>query len=354
MPGQGLSQQNILAERLARQGLTAPLQSPSHYERLFRKLQPGSPIYFSCPGEPPRLTHRTAFDDASTAEALRSDRSIVKGRFLGGTVGYVWKEDLEIYANAFCKPLAAPTPTQADVLEAVLTQGPITPRQLREETGLLSKYVAPALERLQQAFLVYEDQVDCDWERSWYDFSAEWPEITVDESRRLPCTMRVIETFIASHAFATFQQIKDWSRLPVRMLREALTTLEKAGGIAPTRIAGLGEGWLAGEARPLGDARPPACVFMLHKADPLVRSHSTELRARFEGLEVLQYLLIDGVFAGAVCGHWRIGPHDVENIVVTLSKSEQAARRPAILEAVGQAYRPPFSRVRAYCGILQR
>ena len=41
---------------------------------------------------------------------------------------------------------------------------------------------------------------------------------------------------------------------------------------------------------------------------------SPELKERFGGLEVLQYLLIDRNFAGAVCGHWRIGPHDVEEM----------------------------------------
>ena len=57
---------------------------------------------------------------------------------------------------------------------------------------------------------------------------------------------------------------------------------------------------------------------MLHLGDPLVLPHTAELKERFEGLEVLACLLIDGELTGAVCGHWRIGPHDVEDIVLTL------------------------------------
>ena len=54
----------------------------------------------------------------------------------------------------------------------------------------------------------------------------------------------------------------------------------------------------------------------MHRADPLVKSHSSELKDRFGGEEVLQYLLIDGEFAGAVLGHWRIGPRDVDDILL--------------------------------------
>ena len=81
---------------------------------------------------------------------------------------------------------------------------------------------------------------------------------------------------------------------------------------------------------------------MFHQADVLVRSHQSELKRRFGNHEVLQYLLIDGVFGGAVLGHWRIGPHDVEDIVVHLPPEEQANRREEILVAVARVYQPPL------------
>ncbi len=75
----------ILSERLRRHRLIAPLQDRQQYQALFALLQPVAPIYFSYPGTPPRLVHRTAFDDGVEAERLRAVRTIVKGRFLGGT-----------------------------------------------------------------------------------------------------------------------------------------------------------------------------------------------------------------------------------------------------------------------------
>ena len=73
---------------------------------------------------------------------------------------------------------------QEMVLYAIGGAGPLTPRQVKEETGLLNKEIMPALHRLQQAFLVYEDQVSDDWERSWYDFAEEWPHVKPDTARR--------------------------------------------------------------------------------------------------------------------------------------------------------------------------
>ena len=89
---------------------------------------------------------------------------------------------------------------------------------------------------------------------------------------------------------------------------------------------------------------------MLHRADILVRSHAQELKRRFGDLEILQYLLIDGQFQGAVVGHWRIGPHDVDDIVLTLPSQERVARRAAILDAVAEWYRPPRHHILCYEG----
>jgi hypothetical protein len=89
---------------------------------------------------------------------------------------------------------------------------------------------------------------------------------------------------------------------------------------------------------------------MLHRSDLLVRSHKSDLKRRFGEHEVLQYLLIDGRFLGAVLGHWRIGPHDVDDIVVELPAGERSARRDEILRAVRWGYRPPGSAVLRYDG----
>ncbi len=179
-----LSRDAVMAERLVRQGLANPVARAAQYEALFRRLQPVSTGPYARPGSPPHLPGRTRFDGLRTASRLRAERRLVKGRFQGGSVGYVHRGDLALYASAFARPLARPSENQRRVLDAVCTGGPLTPQQLREETGLLAKQVMPALHRLQEAFLVYEDQVDDSWERAWYEFAGEWSEVELDDARR--------------------------------------------------------------------------------------------------------------------------------------------------------------------------
>jgi len=47
------------------------------YESLFRYIQPVRPVYWSCPGDPPRIVHRADFDDAQRNFDLRADRILV-------------------------------------------------------------------------------------------------------------------------------------------------------------------------------------------------------------------------------------------------------------------------------------
>jgi hypothetical protein len=309
-----------------------------------------SPVALTRPGDPPRLIPRTHFDDGTEADRLRAQRHIVKGRFLGGSIGYVLAEDLALYANVFQRPLTYLNEIQEMVLEAVQVTGPLTPRQVKAETGLLNKQIMPALHRLQKAFLVYEDQTDDDWERGWYDFATEWPEVKLDEVRHQAATAQVLLRFLEGHVFATFEQLKDWSQLSKKLLTGAIQEMERANRIVPQTVAGLGEGWLRAEDAILPEREVVPSVFMLHKADFLVRSHLSELKRRFKGLEVLQYLLIDGQFQGGVTGHWRIGPHDVDDIVIMLPARERAKRREEIIEVVAQWYHPPHHQILKYSG----
>jgi hypothetical protein len=77
---------------------------------------------------------------------------------------------------------------------------------------------------------------------------------------------------------------------------------------------------------------------MLDKSDFLVRACLDELQVRYKGHEVLQYLLIDGEFKGIVEGHWRIGPYDIDDIIVELNEEDALARQNEILEAVRKVY----------------
>ena len=340
----------VLAERLRRQALLDPLPAEDGYRALFQQLQPVAPIGYSYPGSPPGMVHRTRFNDGLVADRMRANRRLVKGRFQGGTISYVLADDLELYANAFRQPLTQLSERQEEILEVVRQLGPISPRQLKEETGMLNKQIMPALHRMQEAFLVYEDQVDTDWDRGWYAFADEWPEVTLSDEQAPQARAQVFRRFLNCHVFATQEQFRDWSRWSAKIVKGVLDSMETAGQIVLQTIDGLGDGWVLAEDTSLPAQEPPSCTFMLHKSDLLVRSHTSELKRRYGKHEVLQYLLIDGAFQGAVLGHWRIGPHDVDDILVELPEEEQQDRQTEIIGAVSARYHPPDSQILRYAG----
>lgn len=346
-----LTKASILAERMVRQALINPVTTNEAYFELVRRLQPITPIANTRPGEPPRLVHRCTFDDGALANRLRSRQQLVKGRFAGGTVGYVLSDDFELYANAFCRPMEKITKVQTTVLEVVERLGPITAKQIKEETGFLSKEISPALQRLQQAFLIFEEQVDEDWDRPWYPLRHIFPHVKVREEQWEAAASEVVDRFIRAMVFATTEQIKDWSQFPRKGVETLLAGLVDREVVEWVNIEGLGKGWIA-TGEPIPDATPPETVFMLHKADFLVRAHLSELKERYSGVETLEYLLIDGEFQGVVSGHWGFNPYDVEDIVLALSKSEQHRRREAIIMEVRRVYAPPTHDIVRYGGEL--
>lgn len=89
---------------------------------------------------------------------------------------------------------------------------------------------------------------------------------------------------------------------------------------------------------------------MLDKSDFLVRADLDELKEKFKGKEVLQYLLIDGEFKGAVHRHWRIGPHDIEDIALCLDKEETETRKEEIISAVRAGYSVETTRILRFNG----
>jgi hypothetical protein len=339
----------VLANRLDRHRLLAPVESEEDYLELLRQLQPVNPIFYTCPGDPPSLYPRAAFNDQEVTSNLRKGQVLAKGRFLGGGVGYVLADEIALFANAFCKPLTGFGPNEQQILDVIKGAGPLSAGMIKEETGFLSKEIMPVLHKLQKAFIVYEDQSDSDWERPWEMFERVWPDVRICDEQKLSAVKSILSRFIKINVFLTFGQLKSWSRFPVRLLKEAIQALLEENQIIPISIAGLGEGYMLPHDADLDPAQPQRSVFMLHKADPIVRMHLDELKKKFEG-EVLQYLLIDGELNGAVMGHMRIGPHDVEDIELQIPKHEYASRRNEILSVVAKHYRPPRSQIRHYCG----
>ena len=341
---------SVLTLRLAAQGLTSPARSRDEYLTLVHRLQPIAPVAFTMPGNPPQLVHRTTFDDAALADELRGRRELVKGRFLGGNIGYVLASDLQLYATAFRKTLSRMTPVQERVMQALRYTGELSTRQLSEETGLKNKQLTPALHRLQQACLVFEDQEDSSWARPWSLMEHVWPDLDLETLAVEDAITAVICRFLKGYVCATFEQVKNWTRLPGRTLVQALVRGERAGALISVEIPGLSQAWMRAQDRHRKLSRAEPSVFMLHRSDPLVLAEQCALKKRYFKHEVLQYLLIDGEFQGAVRGHWRIGPHDVDDIIVDLPAFRRGSRKKAIVDAVAEYYHPPEHHILRYNG----
>ena len=328
----------LAALRQQRQCLVRPAASPAEYEPLFRAMQPVAPVWASCPGDAPKLVHRAAFDDQEHNFDLRAERLIVKGRFQGGKVGYVFLDELALYAAAYrsASPLGPKELVLADLLR---NEGPMTVQQMKESTGLLVKEITPALHKLQGAFLVYEDQVDNDWERGFYLLENEFPQVKLGDFYREEAMEQLARRVLKMNGFATAENIKDFTEWSKKDVDRTLAALAERGEL----VWGVYEGELgfllkedAGALETAGE--PERQVLLLHRFDFLVKSHERFLKRRFPVENPLQYLWVDGAFGGVLTGRWKQGPHELHGIALAMEAAEMAVRREEICTAIHKVY----------------
>jgi len=330
----------ILALRMERQHLTRPA-SREEYDELYRDLQPGYNVYWNGFGQPPVLSFRADFDDIEYNRRRQLNRDLIKGRFAGGNLGWIVEEDLPLFAALYRKPIKQFTLAQEMIMRLIDQLGPLNIQQLKEETGLLVKEITPALHRLQEAFLLYEDQYDGEWDRGWYRLEEMFPEADWNRYTRHEALKIVLQRFARRMVFFDSAMAKGFYKLPEKDIRAAAGELV-AEGIFILRD----KGWmLSADADLFAHYTPaqPRFVHAIHRNDVLYKAHEPELKALIatlcEGLpydhEPLQYLLIDGKFRGASVGHFRNGPYDLNDVVCDLL--DAAERREEIIAAIREA-----------------
>ena len=333
-----MNAQTVIALRLQRQHLACKASS-GEYDALYRDLQPGQNVYWNGFGQPPELTFRAGFDDAEYNRLRQADRRLIKGRFAGGNLGWIMAEDIELFAALYRKPLPADADAHMRIMELIRQLGPLNIQQIKEETGLLVKQITPLLHRLQEAFMIYEDQYDGEWDRAWYRFEEMFPDCDLERFTRREALKTVLLRYAYRMAAFSADMAKAFYRLPGKEISAAIAELVREGALVQTAF-----GLMRAEDATLPDgcAEVPVSVFAMHRNDVLVKSLEPELKARFgalcEGLEydhdALQYLLIDGEFRGVSVGHFRNGPYDLNDVVCDLPGAEK--RREEIVEAIAQ------------------
>lgn len=310
----------------------------SEYINLYRDLQPGQNVYWNGFGEPPTLSFRANFNDIEFNKDRQYDRLLIKGRFGGGNLGWIMPEDMELFTALYRKPLKSPTLAQLQLLELIQSIGPLNIQQMKEETGLLVKEITPALHRLQEAFLIYEDQYDGDWDRGWYRFDEMFPNVNVEKLTRHEALKIILQRFAYRLVWFDTAMAKSFYKLPEKEIKLAVSELV-ADGILISSDNGF---MLKSDSELLKsyEAKELHFVYALHRNDFLYKSHEYILKdyakRLTDGLEYdcepLQYLLIDGEFHGASVGHFRNGPYDLNDIVCDLPDAEE--RKSEIINAV--------------------
>jgi len=329
----------IIALRMERQHLTQPADE-QEYLALYRDLQPGQNVYWNGFGQPPTLSFRAAFDDLEFNRVRQLNRDLIKGRFAGGNLGWIVCEDIELFAALYRKPLKAASFLQLRLLEMIENGGPYTIQQLKEETGFLVKEITPALHRLQEAFLIYEDQYDGEWDRGWYRFGELFPDADLQRYTRQEALQTVLQRFAFRMVWFDAAMAKSFYRLPEKEIRQALGELVKQG-VMVEKNGGL----LLKSDEELLETYVPETrhfVYAIHRNDVLYKANEPLLKEWIQPLirdlpydhEPLQYLLIDGEFHGATVGHFRNGPYDLNDVVCDLPEAQSC--REEIIAAVRQ------------------
>lgn len=318
---------SIIALRMHRQHLIQK-SSPAEYDALYRDTSPGQNVYWNGFGDPPSLSFRADFDDIAYNRSRQEKRILIKGRFQGGNLGWIEREDLELFAGAYRKPMEGFTVIQQTLFDLIRREGPMNIQQMKETTGLLVKEITPSLHRLQEAFLIYEDQYDGEWDRGWYLFTEMFPDADLSRFSRHEALKRLLPRFAYRLVWFHVKMARSFYRLPEKAIKTAAMELIEEGTLIPYE-----DGYMLTSDASLLEKQTfslPSSVFAMHRNDFLVKTEEYRLKNLYRDGEndILQVLLIDGEFQGAVMGHFKNGPYVIENVVGDENRKEE------IIEAV--------------------
>lgn len=325
--------QNIIGLRMKRQFVTRQANE-AEYEELYRDTQPGQNVYWHGFGQPPVISFRADFDDLEYNRVRQMEHKLVKGRFQGGNLGWLDARDMELFACMCRKSLEHPTFEQAELLELIRRQGPMNIQQIKEETGLLVKQITPILHRLQEAFLVYEDQYDGEWDRGWYTFEEMFPEVDLMKYTRQEALFVVLQRFAKRMVWFDVKMAKDFYKLSIKDIKAVTEAMVEKQVLVKV----LGGYLLQTDAQLLKEQsfEVPRNLLIMHRNDILVKAFEGELKARYykKEYETLEYIMIDGEIHGVIHGKFKYGPYIIEDVVVD---KEYVSQKERIITAVEEA-----------------
>ncbi len=346
-----LKPQQIHATRAARQFLTPSTRgsSDSDYLEILRALAPMRPPSYEFPGTPVGLYDRHNASDGSSektvGERVRREGLVVKSRFQHGNVAYVPTDEMPLFIGAFKKSKGLSWDDSA-VLETLQREGPLQKKDLGEMSGVKGKILTAALQNLQANFLVFEQQLETEWDNPWCAIETEHPEWLESVPEQFEARLEVIKRFTHAHVFSSAQEVKDWSGFTSKDVIVLLEELLKHGYLEKAVVEGWGEHYLVTDFE---DVPLEPHVAILDPGDPLSTAQVSYLKADYPKMPVLKYVLLDGEICGLVEGRWGIKAFDVTDVHVPLHARDGALRL-EIIEKIRRHFPLPAQRILKFAG----
>jgi hypothetical protein len=309
--------------------------------------------YWSAPGDPPSISSRADFDDFEYNFNLRKNRDIVKGRFQNGSVGYAAFDEFELFIGLYKKDPGRLSRMQFELLDLIEHEDGIGVAGMKRATGWLVKNITPELHKLQEAFLVFEDQTDNEGDRMFFTLERTFPEININKYTRHEALKTVLPRFAKLNVLFDVSMARAFYGLPLKEIQKAADELISSG-----ELICRNDGYMLKQDydylnSPESDNLSlQNSVTVMHRNDFLVKSYGHILKDGFRHGKygTLQYILIDGVFHGALCGNFKFGPAILEDVILDLSDDEKIPRKDEILNAVYEHHDREASPLKKYCG----
>lgn len=305
--------------RLKRQHLDQPCNQEA-YESLFRDLSPCLPVYWTMPGNPPSMDYRAEFNDFTYNSQIRAKRTIVKGRFCGGNIGYVYADELDLYGAAFRKSRDNLTFDEEMIIRLFEQEGPMNIGLIKEITEMKAKEITPILHKLQTKFLVYEDQLDSEWDRGWFLFESEFDEVDVMSKSKLQAHQEIFLRFAYRFVWFDEKMLKAYYRLTLKEIKSAINELLATEKLVIQKVNGKQAYMLPEDVERIEHVKNSDAIFIhiLNRNDPMVKANEHWLKSVYKDKQWanIYYILVNGQFVGSVLGKFRNGPFDFKDLVI--------------------------------------
>lgn len=345
-----IMQDKIISLRLKRQHLSV-LASEEQFDLLVSDMSPIPTLFWIEPGSLPDIQYRFDFDTESLFDLYRRHGRLLKGRFQGGNVGYVFAEEFLLYKAAYEKTNTKLTVQDQEILDIITNDGEVTTKDIKEQTGLLVKEVSKSLQKLQKAFIIIEIQTS---KNNGRYFTLLSNKIKGDGYEREDAQEELIKRFIKLNVWASESMVKSFTKFTNKDIKSVISGLEEKEQISPLEEDGI-LGYVLTEDLALIEATKPKIddrIYVLDLADYYVRSNDLDLKAIFQktSYKTLHYLLENGQIIGRVLGHFRFGPNDLEDVDMLLTPKEAEKKRQAVIDAIDKVYANEDNYVKCYMG----